>query len=136
MRRRDSHLVSVLIAMLAINCAVSFVCTFFALHYKRLFVRLSLETKMRLERAEKSSIEAASAALALIEYQSEMPSSGQFDTNGVLITPPVVIGYGRTRSKGAHYVYQDMRYYDGEVRRRYIYKVPFGTDVAIPLVGP
>lgn len=126
MRARDRHFFLVLVAMLAVNLLTSAACVLLAFYYRHLFRELSVATKDKVESCEKASVEASSTALALLDY---VRAGGGLEED-VAESPPVVLGYGQTRSKSSFWIYRDVRYSDGEVRREFLSKIPFGMGNA------
>lgn len=124
MRRRDRIYFGVLAALCVMHAlGIGSSVAFYWWASKRLASRVALlESGLEAEaRTRADGIAAARAALASapsVEDSSTEPAE----------TPPRVVGYGQTRSKGAYYVYADYEYADGTMQRRYIQRIPFQTS--------
>lgn len=120
MLRRDRHVALVLGAMLFLNVLTALLAVSATYIYRRRFKALSEDVAVSVKTSEKASIDAASAALTLMDAVR----SGATSDGDAVDAVPVVLGYGQTRSRGAHYIYRDVRYGD-EVRREFVQRIPF-----------
>lgn len=121
MRRRDRHVTFVLAGMLALNIATA-LCTITSTWiYRRRFRAVSEDLATSIKISEQSSVDAAATALQLVD----MIRDGGYQVAEEAEMPPVVLGYGQTRSGKAFYLYRDLRYPDGEVRREFVQRIPF-----------
>lgn len=120
MRRRDRHTAFVLGGMVALNILTALCTVTSTAIYRRRFRAVSEDLAVSIKTSEKASVDAASTALALLD---QLKARGEVDEDA--LPPPVVLGYGQTRSKGAWYIYRDVRDSYGEVRREFVSRVPF-----------
>lgn len=118
MRRRDRHLALVLGGMLLLNIFTALASVSAVYVYRKRFRLLSESSLASCKAAEKSSVEAASIALLLVDMVKDHPA----DESGEYVRP-VVIGYGQTRSRNAIYLYRDIDE-GGVVHREFIQRIP------------
>lgn len=123
MRRRDVHTLAALVAMLGVNVATAAGLLWIASARRRDLLQRVADLETRVASAERTCVDAAAATLAL----ADGAQVGDASSSGSTAPAPVVLGYGQTRSRNAVYVYQDVRYEDGEVRRTFIERIPFRT---------
>lgn len=124
MRARDRHTSFVLAGMLALNVltALCAVCSTYV--YRSRFRAISQDVATSIKVSEKASVDAASTALSLLDLVRE----GGYSVDDSKPLPPVVLGYGQTRSRNAIYIYRDLRDSDGVVRREFVSRVPFKAN--------
>lgn len=116
--RRDTHLAFVLAGMLSLNILTGLVSVSALYVYRKRFRLLSESSLASCKAAEKSSVEAASTALLLVDMVKDRP----VDESGEYVRP-VVVGYGQTRSRNAIYLYRDIDE-GGVVHREFIQRIP------------
>lgn len=121
LRRRDAHLVCIVLAVFAANVGTT-VCYWLSVRFRMREVTASvsaLESASDETRAQVSAV--ADSARALSEAFSLLPASvvDSVQDPGE-IEPPVILGWGRTKTaKGTPIVYYDVRKGE-EVTRQYV----------------
>lgn len=127
MHRRDWHFLVAEVAMTATCVACAALSALLQLwHVRRLRDRVN-SIEARADVVERTCADAAATALAAYDGVSAGGSSSS--SSGPDAAPaPVVQGYGQTRSRTRRYVYADVRYPDGEVRREWIGSIPLQSS--------
>lgn len=123
MRRRDRHFTLVLVALLALHVLTALCTVVSSYTFRRRLRVLSAALEERVAASEKSSIEAASTALVLADFVKEGRLSSPADDDGVVHSPPRVVGYGQSRYPRCIWIYRDVEQ-DGVVHREFLQRLP------------
>lgn len=123
MIRRDRHVAFVLGGMLFLNILTALASVSACYVYRRRFHALSEDSLASCRASEKASVEASASALLLVDMVKDRVSVSE-DSAAVPYSPPIVRGFGQTRSRNAIYIYRDVEQ-DGVVHREFIERIPF-----------
>lgn len=123
MNRRDRHVLLVLGGMLALNVLTALASVSACYVFRRRFHALSEDSLASCKASEKASVEASASALLLVDLIKDRVNVDDLDSG---YSPPIVRGFGQTRSRNAIYIYRDVEQ-DGVVRREFIERIPFTT---------